>query len=74
MATHNGRMFSTYDSDNDLAGNNCAYERGGGWWWKKCGPAAVTACMGGGAYSYAWKKLPQINKNLNTTLAWDMCP
>ena len=40
MAYHNGRKFSTYDSDNDSWGNNCAADggqgQGGGWWYGAC--------------------------------------
>ena len=34
MAYHNGKRFSTYNSDNDqLSGHNCASSRQGGWWY-----------------------------------------
>lgn len=33
---HNGMMFSTYDSDNDLASENCAEQYKGAWWYEKC--------------------------------------
>lgn len=36
MAYHNGLVFSTYDSDNDQWGDNCASLRKGGWWYKYC--------------------------------------
>lgn len=36
MASHNGLVFSTYDSDNDQWGDNCASLRKGGWWYKYC--------------------------------------
>ena len=33
MAVHNGRMFSTYDQDNDAsADSNCAVDYKGAWW------------------------------------------
>jgi len=33
----NGRMFTTLDSDNDVAGyKNCAVDSGGGWWYGEC--------------------------------------
>lgn len=33
-----GMMFTTVDSDNDLADNgyNCAVNKGGGWWYNSC--------------------------------------
>ena len=46
MGVHNGMMFTTFDSDNDVslvAELNCASHRGGGFWWKMCGPAHITA-------------------------------
>ena len=41
MAFHNGRLFTTYDRDNDLYPTNCALLRGpsapaGGWWHRNC--------------------------------------
>ena len=41
IAVHNGMYFTTKDSDNDLAGNNCALAYGldkpiGGWWYRAC--------------------------------------
>ena len=33
---HNGNYFSTYDRDNDNAGENCAYHYQGGWWYNQC--------------------------------------
>ncbi|XP_078340800.1 ficolin-2-like [Crassostrea virginica] len=35
LAYHNGAMFSTKDSDNDLGSSNCAASYGNGWWFKK---------------------------------------
>ena len=32
MAYHNGRKFTTYDSDNDLSPHNCAHSYYAGWW------------------------------------------
>jgi len=33
---HNGMMFSTHDSDNDVWRNNCASAHKGGWWYHDC--------------------------------------
>ena len=33
---HNGMVFSTYDSDNDLDSVNCAQLTKGGWWFNAC--------------------------------------
>ena len=36
MAYQNHMQFSTYDSDNDAHGSNCAYVHQAGWWYKGC--------------------------------------
>ena len=36
LAYHNGRYFTTVDSDNDLYGGNCAVTYGGAWWYGAC--------------------------------------
>ena len=36
MAHHNNRQFSTYDSDNDANGSNCARNYHGAWWYGTC--------------------------------------
>ena len=38
LSYHNGKMFSTYDRDNDEWGNNCANYNswGGAWWYGAC--------------------------------------
>jgi len=33
---HNGKAFTTYDSDNDAWSNNCAENYKGGWWYGSC--------------------------------------
>jgi len=33
---HNGMMFSTHDSDNDIGVRNCASTYKGGWWYRDC--------------------------------------
>ncbi|XP_062698894.1 ryncolin-1-like [Aedes albopictus] len=37
MRTHEGKMFTTRDSDNDRSFGNCAQEEGGAWWYNRCG-------------------------------------
>ncbi|XP_067931303.1 angiopoietin-related protein 1-like [Watersipora subatra] len=35
--SHNGRMFTTWDNDNDVnQGGNCAVDMKGGWWYRFC--------------------------------------
>ncbi|KAG5847689.1 hypothetical protein ANANG_G00128840 [Anguilla anguilla] len=36
MTYHQGRPFSTVDSDNDIALGNCALTHRGAWWYKNC--------------------------------------
>jgi len=36
LAYHNGHMFTTYDSDNDINGGNCASTFRGAWWYQSC--------------------------------------
>ena len=36
MVYHNGRKFSTQDSDNDLYSGNCAISHKGAWWYNNC--------------------------------------
>ncbi|XP_026989218.1 tenascin-N isoform X2 [Tachysurus fulvidraco] len=36
MTYHQGRPFTTMDSDNDIALGNCAFTHGGAWWYKNC--------------------------------------
>ena len=33
---HNGKMFTTYDNDNDVCSANCAKSYRGGWWYGCC--------------------------------------
>ncbi|XP_040186108.1 ficolin-2-like isoform X2 [Rana temporaria] len=41
MSYHNNQLFSTYDKDNDLSGDNCAITYSGGWWFSKCYDASM---------------------------------
>ncbi|KAF4089784.1 hypothetical protein AMELA_G00070640 [Ameiurus melas] len=36
MTYHQGRPFTTIDSDNDIALGNCAFTHHGAWWYKNC--------------------------------------
>lgn len=36
MTYHQGRPFSTYDNDNDIAVTNCALSYKGAFWYKNC--------------------------------------
>jgi len=74
MARHNGMMFTTFDSDNDIKYKNCAIIRGGGFWWKKCGRARVNGSRKDPFKGFTWKDLPDTNENLRTSRIWLMCP
>ena len=77
MAKHNGRMFTTFDNDNDTKGrSNCAVTRGGGFWHANCGHAQVTTARGyGGAFNgFGWKYLPETEKKVQTSRGWLVCP
>ncbi|XP_069137157.1 angiopoietin-related protein 7-like [Argopecten irradians] len=39
MRSHNGKLFSTFDQDNDEFGGNCAKNHKGGWWFTACSQA-----------------------------------
>jgi len=36
LTYHNGRMFTTYDADNDAHSKNCASSYRSGWWYNAC--------------------------------------
>lgn len=36
LSYHNGMMFSTKESDNDMSSSNCAALYGNGWWFNAC--------------------------------------
>lgn len=36
MTYHQGRPWTTIDSDNDIALGNCALTHRGAWWYKNC--------------------------------------
>ena len=53
---HDGRSFTTFDQDNDIASYNCAVGRLGGWWYGNCYWACLTCRM----LYYEWKPLPLV--------------
>jgi len=66
--------FTTIDSDNDIALQNCALSRGGGFWWNRCGPAQINACIGANLNGFGWMKLPVSPWYLKISRVWLMCP
>ena len=59
MARHNGKPFTTYDSDNDERGtSNCATTFGGGWWHTSCFDSQLTGPheRGGGQVQLQWRE------------------
>jgi len=65
---HNGRMFSTYDRDNDQSSGNCAGLRGGGFWYKDCYRCGVNNAPN----VVSWFGLPGGNALL-TSRMWLKC-
>ena len=58
MAYHNGKQFSTYNSDNDGLGNHkCAGSRQGGWWYGTGCYATVAHLTGPHSDSARWSRL-----------------
>ena len=49
----NGRMFSSWDRDNDAYANNCAAASGGGWWYRSCSACHLFS-PGGVNSTYDW--------------------
>jgi len=76
MYNHDGRMFTTFDRDNDpYTSGNCADVDvvGGGFWHNNCGMAEVNAARGAGWFGGpAWYKLPGPNR-LQTSRMWLKC-
>jgi len=57
---HDGRNFTTYDNDNDLAPFNCAPNRGGGWWYANC----YRACLTCKTAHYEWRPYFIVNSRI----------
>ncbi|XP_076854360.1 tenascin isoform X2 [Brachyhypopomus gauderio] len=60
MTYHNGRPFSTYDHDNDIAVTNCALSYKGAFWYKNCHRVNVMGRYGDNSHSkgvnwFHWK-------------------
>ncbi|KAJ8270849.1 hypothetical protein GJAV_G00119980 [Gymnothorax javanicus] len=51
MTYHQGRPFSTVDSDNDVALGNCALTHRGAWWYKNCHLANLNGKWGDNRHS-----------------------
>uniref|UniRef100_A0A8C6L0K5 Tenascin C n=1 Tax=Nothobranchius furzeri TaxID=105023 RepID=A0A8C6L0K5_NOTFU len=60
MTYHNGRPFSTYDNDNDIAVTNCALSYKGAFWYKNCHRVNLMGKYGDNSHSkginwFHWK-------------------
>jgi len=64
-----GQVFSTYDRDNDQAGN-CASYFGGGFWYKRCFWCGVNTSRS--AEYFHWAGLPG-GKQLQKSRMWLQC-
>ncbi|KAG7267628.1 LOW QUALITY PROTEIN: hypothetical protein CRUP_018606, partial [Coryphaenoides rupestris] len=51
MTYHQGRPWSTVDSDNDIALGNCALTHRGAWWYKNCHLANLNGRWGDNRHS-----------------------
>lgn len=51
MTYHNGRPFSTYDHDNDIAVTNCALSYKGAFWYKNCHRVNIMGRYGDNSHS-----------------------
>jgi len=65
-----GMMFTTYDRDNDIHGNNCAAHNSGGFWHRNCVRASVNTRRGYGT-SFNW--YTGTNLYLKTSRMWLTC-
>ncbi|XP_047426058.1 tenascin isoform X6 [Mugil cephalus] len=60
MTYHQGRPFSTYDNDNDIAVTNCAFSYKGAFWYKNCHRVNLMGKYGDNSHSkginwFHWK-------------------
>lgn len=51
MTYHQGRPWTTIDSDNDIALSNCALTHRGAWWYKNCHLANLNGNWGDNRHS-----------------------
>lgn len=51
MTYHQGRPWTTIDSDNDVALSNCALAHRGAWWYKNCHLANLNGNWGDNRHS-----------------------
>lgn len=51
MTYHNGRPFSTYDHDKDIAVTNCALSYKGAFWYKNCHRVNIMGRYGDNSHS-----------------------
>lgn len=73
MTYHQGRPWTTIDSDNDIALSNCALAHRGAWWYKNCHLANLIGNWGDERHSMVSEQghsalghtcYPDINVNL----------
>jgi len=70
---HNGRMFSTYDRDNDRwSRENCAARSGGGFWYNGCYRCGVNAVRNNDGWDFYWADLPG-GPALQSSRMWLQC-
>jgi len=74
FSRHNGRMFSTFDRDNDRdSSSNCAVTFGGGWWYNSCHWCCMNWYKGLGKYfGFVWVNLPG-GRRLQSSRMWLQC-
>lgn len=65
MTYHQGRPWTTIDSDNDVALSNCALAHRGAWWYKNCHLANLNGNWGDARHSMvSWLTLGVFGRNL----------
>lgn len=66
MTYHQGRPFSTYDNDNDIAVTNCALSYKGAFWYKNCHRVNLMGKYGERSHSKV-----RSAENLPDVYSWD---
>lgn len=64
MTYHQGRPFSTYDNDNDIAVTNCALSYKGAFWYKNCHRVNLMGKYGDTSHSKVSKVCADISLNI----------